>query len=69
MLKLRDVVIFLAGAEFFHTISHIILPYFITLPLNINFMMFTSSLNMWAITINALITIALLWWASRIKSR
>ncbi len=69
MLKLRDVVIFLAGAEFFHTLSHIILPYFITLPLNMNFMMFTSSLNTWAIVINAIITIALLWWASRIKPK
>lgn len=68
MLKLRDVVIFLAGAEFFHTLSHIILPYFVALPLNMNFMMFTPSLNTWAIVINALITIALLWWASRIKS-
>ena len=69
MLKLRDVVIFLAGAEFFHTLSHIILPYFITLPLNMNFMMFTPSLNTWAIAINAIITIALLWWASRIKAK
>lgn len=68
MLKLRDVVVFLAGAEFFHTLSHIILPYFITLPLNMNIMMFTSSLNTGAIVINALITIVLLWWASRIKS-
>lgn len=69
MLKLRDVVIFLAGAEFFHALSHIILPYFITLPLNLKFMMFTPSLNTWAIIINALITIALLWWASRIKPK
>lgn len=67
MLKLRDVAIFFAGAEFFHTLSHIILPYFITLPLNMNFMMFTPELNIWAIVINALITIALLWWASRIR--
>lgn len=69
MLKFRDVLIFLAGAEFFHTLSHIILPYFITLPLNMSFMMFTPSLNTWAIIINAFITIVLLWWASRIKSK
>lgn len=67
MLKLRDVIIFIAGAEFFHTLSHIILPYFITLPLNIKFMTFTSSLNIWAIIINAIITILLLWWASRLN--
>jgi hypothetical protein len=69
MSKLRDVVIFLAGAEFFHTLSHIILPYFITLPLNMEFMILTPSLNMWTIIINAIITVALLWWASRIKAK
>lgn len=68
MLNRRDVIIFFAGAEFFHTLSHIILPYFITLPLDMNFMIFTHTVNIWAIVINALITIALLWWASRIKS-
>ncbi len=69
MLKLRDVVIFFAGAEFFHTISHLILPYFVVLPLDMKFMIFTASLNKGAIILNALITIGLLWWASRLKSR
>lgn len=67
MLKLRDVLIFLAGAEFFHTLSHIILPFFITLPIDLRFMVFTPSWNIWAIIINAAITVLLLWWASRIK--
>ncbi len=67
MLKLRDVLIFLAGAEFFHTLSHIILPYFVTLPLQLSFMTLTPNLNLFIIVINAIITILLLWWASRIK--
>lgn len=67
MLKLRDVLIFFAGAEFFHTLSHIVLPYFISMPLNMGFMTFTPILNTWAIVINALLTIILLWWASRLK--
>jgi hypothetical protein len=67
MCSLRDVVIFFAGAEFFHTISHIILPYFVTLPLDMKFMVFTPSWNVFAIVLNAVITIALLWWACRIK--
>lgn len=67
MFKLRDFVLFFAGAEFFHTLSHIILPYFITLPLDMRFMMFTSKLNIWAIIINTIITILLLWWASRLN--
>lgn len=67
MCKLRDVVIFAAGAEFFHTLSHIILPYLVTLPVNMKFITLTPSLNMFAIIINAIITIALLWWARRLK--
>lgn len=67
MCKLRDVVIFIAGAEFFHTLSHIILPYFITLPVDMKFMMFTPEWNHWAIIINAVITILLLWWAKRLS--
>lgn len=63
MFKLRDIVIFFAGAEFFHTISHIILPYFISLPIDMKFMVLTSTINVLAVIINAVITIALLWWA------
>lgn len=67
-IKLRDFIIFIAGAEFFHTLSHIILPFFISLPLDLNFMILTKQLNFWVIIINALITILLLWWASRLRS-
>lgn len=67
MLKLRDVVIFLAGAEFLHTLSHILLPYFVTLPLDMRLIVFTQTWNVWTIVINAVITIILLWWASRLK--
>lgn len=67
MSKVRDVIIFAAGAAFFHTISHILLPFFVDLPLNMGFMMFTPTGNVWTIVISAIITLALLWWASRIK--
>lgn len=67
MLRLRDVVIFFAGAEFFHTLSHIILPYFINLPVDMKFMLLTPTINTLAIIINAVITVALLWWAHRLK--
>ncbi len=69
MCKLRDVVIFFAGAEFFHTISHIFLPYFITMPLDMRFMILTTKLNFWVIGINAIITIALLWWAYNLRGK
>lgn len=66
MFNLRDIIIFLAGAEFFHTISHFILPYFVSLPVDMKFMVFTSTINIWAMIINAAITVALLWWAYQI---
>lgn len=69
MSSLRDIVIFIAGAEFFHTISHIILPFFITLPINIGFMQLTPAFNYWAIAINAIITVILLWWAYLLKKK
>lgn len=69
MCTLRDIVIFIAGAEFFHTLSHIILPFFISLPLNLGFIQFTATVNYWAIAINAVITIGLLWWACKLKKK
>ena len=66
-IKLKSIVIFLAGAEFFHTISHMMMPYFIKLPLHMHHMVFTPSMNVWAVGVNAAITIALLWWACKLK--
>ncbi len=69
MCTLRDIVIFFAGAAFFHTLSHIILPYFVSMPLDIGIMVLTPTLNLWIIGINALITLALLWWAYKLKGK
>ncbi|QMT61649.1 MULTISPECIES: hypothetical protein [unclassified Legionella] len=69
MCNLRDVVIFLAGAAFLHTISHIVLPYFITMPLDMGFMVLTTQFNFWVIGISAIITIALLWWACKLNKK
>lgn len=66
---LRDLVVFLAGAEFFHTLSHIILPYFFSLPIDFKFMVLTPSMNLWIIIISALITIGLLWLACKMRRR
>lgn len=68
MFTLKHVLIFFAGAEFFHTLSHILLPFFVELPLETKVIHLTFSLNMWAIVINAIITLALLWWAKNVKS-
>lgn len=67
MFTFRDLIIFLAGAEFFHTLIHIFLYYFISLPLDLNFMVLTSRLNNLAIIINAVFTIGLIWWAKQLR--
>lgn len=64
---LRDIVVFLAGAEAFHTLSHIILPYAVKLPVETSYMMFSSGMNLWAILINGAITIGLLCLAAKMK--
>jgi hypothetical protein len=68
MFSLKNVLIFLAGAQFFHTLSHILFPFVVELPLKTKIIYLTPTLNIWAIIINAIITLALLWWASKVKS-
>lgn len=63
----RDFIIFLAGAEAFHTFSHILLAYMVKMPMETNWVVLTPNLNYWAIIINGLITIGLLWYAKRLK--
>lgn len=67
--KLRDILIFLAGAEFFHTLSHVVLLLLITFPWQTKWVLVTRSLNQWAIIINAIITVVLLVWASKTKKK
>jgi len=67
MCKLRDVVIFFAGAEFFHTLSHVLMLYFIEMPIDMGFMEFTTELNYVAIGVNGFITVLLLFWAYRLS--
>lgn len=66
MISLRDVVIFFAGAEFFHTISHILLPFFIQLPVDMKIIEMTQTINVGAIILNAIVTLLLLWWAKKL---
>lgn len=67
MISFRDFIVFLAGFEFFHTINHIFLYYFAPLPLNLKFIILTPTLNKWAILINAILTIFLIWLASKLS--
>lgn len=66
MFSFREFIIFLAGAEFFHTVSHLILPFFIHLPYETKYVVLTQTLNFWAIVFNGIITLALILWAKRL---
>lgn len=67
MWSKKDFIIFFAGVEAFHTISHIIVAATGVLPLQFTFITWTQQLNIIAIIVNAIITGGLLWWASRLK--
>ena len=67
MITKKNVLIFFAGAEFFHTLSHLILFRFTNLPVKVDGTIFTHALNAWAILINGAITVGLLYWASKTK--
>lgn len=68
MFSLKNVLIFCAGASFFHTLSHILLPFIVNLPFDAKVIQITPNLNMWIIIINTIVTLALLWWAAKVKS-
>jgi len=63
----REVVIFFAGVEAFHTFSHLILGVSGQLPIRVFGFTLTAGRNAWAVVANAAITAALLWWAGRLK--
>lgn len=60
----RDIILFLAGAEAFHTLTHIVLALSDSLPIRFFSLSWTKQLNMIGIVINALITALLIWWVS-----
>lgn len=67
MCSKGDLIVFLAGAQTFHTLSHILLSFTETLPIKVFSITWTQQLNIVAIVINGLVTAALLWWASRVR--
>lgn len=67
MFSKKQWVIFAAGAAAFHTLSHLVIQYSDTLPIQIYSFELTSQLNMMIILINAVITAGLLWWVSKLK--
>ncbi len=68
MCSKRDIVIFLAGVQTFHTLSHILLSFTETLPIKVFSITWTQQLNLFAIILNGLTTLGLLWWSSSLKN-
>lgn len=65
MITKRDVLIFLAGAMAFHTLSHLVLAVSGILPFTFFNIVWTQNKNTLAIVLNAIITFGLLWWAGK----
>lgn len=68
MITKRDTIVFLAGAEAFHTLSHIVLAYPGFLPIRVKGITVTKRLNAAAIFANVAATAGLLYWASRLAT-
>lgn len=64
MLTTREIIAFFAGAEAFHTLTHIFMSFSGMLPLKFYSINWTQQLNMYGIIINLVITVALFWWFS-----
>jgi len=64
----RDIIIFLAGAQAFHTLTHIALMFSRLLPFKMYGIAFTVGLNNFAVIFNAISTISLLWWADKLSN-
>jgi hypothetical protein len=65
MWSTREIIIFCAGAQAFHTISHLLMGQLCTFPINcFESFSFTKQLNVYAVIINAIITVLLIWWAN-----
>lgn len=67
MWSTREIIIFLAGAQTFHTLSHIIFALSRTLPIKFWFITWNQQLNLIAIIINVIVMVGLFWWLSKLK--
>lgn len=67
MFTCKNVFIFLAGAVFFHALSHFLLPYYVTLPIQVGTMTITSELNMIIAWVSLAFSVGLLFAAKRCR--
>jgi hypothetical protein len=66
MFTKKDWVMFATGAQAFHTLTHIILPFTNCMPIKFMFFTVGPTFNIAAIVINLVATALLFWWASKL---
>jgi hypothetical protein len=66
---LKNILIFLAGAMAMHTVSHLVLPYYMEMPVVSKMVTVTTAVNWFIVIISGLITAALIYAAYRISKR
>lgn len=66
MCTKKEVVIFLAGAEAFHSFAHVVM-YGYNITFQLPWIHVTQNFQLAAFLINLAITVALLYWASKIR--
>ena len=66
MWTTKEIVIFLAGGQAFHTLSHILICFTHILPTKVWGITWDKKLNLFAIVLNAVITAAFVWWANKL---
>ncbi len=72
MFNFRDLVLFAAGAEFFNALLHILVWHSINLPFHAQLVLHTPdipSLNMNGILIHGGISLALLFWTTKLPKK
>ena len=67
MCTKRDVIIFFAGAEAFHTLAQIMFMFSGLVPMTVFSINVTSEYLMGCVIFNSAVTTALLWWASTLE--
>jgi hypothetical protein len=67
MCTKKEIIIFAAGAEAFHTFAHLVF-FGYGISFKLPWMTVTPKWNLAAFLINLLITVCLLYWASKLKN-
>jgi hypothetical protein len=66
MFSLKNWLIFLSGAVFFHAFGHMMMPYMFDFPVETKMITLTAMINLWAIMGSIVLGTAMLWLAKKV---